>query len=105
VTARERSLPIDRLFPFGRGFRGGGLISTQLQGGRGARLASRPGFRSAQSGLQPARRGFAAPAPDEYAEAGFQYDGICMANAVPASQRGAIWTRISLSLNPGYGLQ
>jgi hypothetical protein len=24
-----------------------------------------------------------------------------MANAVPDSQRGAIWTRISLSLNPG----
>ena len=40
VTARERSLPIDRLFPFGWGLRGGGLISTQLQGGRGARLAS-----------------------------------------------------------------
>ena len=40
VTARERSLPIDRLFPFGRGLRGGGFISTQLQGGRGARLAS-----------------------------------------------------------------
>jgi hypothetical protein len=39
VTARERSLPIDRLFPFGRGLRGGGFISTQLQGGRGARLA------------------------------------------------------------------
>jgi len=41
-------------FPFGRGPRGGGLISTQLQGGRGTRLASWPGFRSAQSGLQPA---------------------------------------------------
>jgi hypothetical protein len=36
MIARERSLPIDRLFPFGRG----GFISTQLQSGRGARLAS-----------------------------------------------------------------
>jgi hypothetical protein len=40
MIARERSLPIDRLFPFGRGPCGGGLISTRLQGGRGARLAS-----------------------------------------------------------------
>jgi hypothetical protein len=45
------------------------------------------------------------PAPGEYARGGVQYDGSWMANAVSASQRGVIWTRISLSLNPGYGLQ
>jgi hypothetical protein len=72
MIARERSLPTDRLFPFGRGLRGGGFMSTQLQGGRGARLRVDPDFASLNPGTAcySLRDADLPPAPGEYARGG-----------------------------------
>ena len=68
-----RSLPIDRLFPFGRGPRGGGLISTRLRRARRplgelTRISLRSIRATACYSLRDANL---PPAPGEYARAGF----------------------------------
>ena len=95
MIARERSLPTDRLFPFGPGSPRRRFDIFAVAG-----RARRPlgeltiSLRSMRAkACYSLRDANLPPAPGEYARGGVQYDGSWTANAVSASQRGVIWIR------------